>query len=252
MKKYLLLALMILSLGLLMSVESAPSETVGYFKIGTLLADGSVIPITPGRWTPVSLPFGVTAASPNAIFGNQFGFLDNMSDPYNGNGADCYAPDGWFCSQDDSLMMLPGHFYWVYRSADATEDFNFYLMGTVDPQPFTLDMRGQNGGGWTAFALNEAKPVSVYNLGISTLIADNEFGLYDQIVDVTDGSNATYYGPVDGWYSDLGVNDYFIQPTHGYYFYSNNPTAFSWTYTPGARNVAPNSQFNIKSATRRK
>lgn len=261
MKKYLFLLLLLISLSILLASESSPSETVGYYKIGTVQADGSIIAIEPGRWTPVSLPFGTTGDGPNNIFGSQFGFGDNMSDPYNGNGADCYAPDGWFCAQDDTLMMLPGHFYWVYRSTD-NPSFNFYIMGKVDPQPFSLEMRGVGGGGWTSFALNSATPVSVYNLGINPLIADNDFGLYDQIVDVTDGSNATYYGEVDGWYSDLGENDYFIKPTHGYYFFSNydDPDegnvsdSFVWSYppTPGRSVVPVHVRSNSKTDTRSK
>jgi len=233
MKRYLVLALLVLTLGVLAAVESAPSETVGYFKIGKLAPDGSIIPIEPDSWIPVSIPFGLTADGPNNILGNQFGYEDQLVDPYNDYVANCYAPEGWFCVQDDSLMMLPGHFYWVYRNPYDT-NFNFYLTGKVDPQPFTLNMKGQDSGGWTPFALNEAVPIDAADLGITTLNYE------DYIVDVLDNSNATYYGD-DGWYSDLGEPGYLLKPTHAYYYYSNNATGFSWTYVPAGsvRNITP-------------
>jgi len=259
MKKCLFLLLLLVSLSMLLASESSPSETVGYYKIGTVQEDGSIIPITPGRFTPVSVPFGLTLKGAWEVFGNQFGYEDNIVDPYNGWGGTYYGEWGWFYNQTeaiDSLMMMPGHIYWIERNSN-NESFNFYLTGKVDPQPFTLTMRGQAGGGWTPFALNESVPVSVYNLGIPNLIGDWENNMFDMIVDVTDGSGATYYGEY-GWFDALSNNDYMIKPTHAYYFFSNydDPDegnlfdSFSWTYTPqAARNnsIINNTKLPIRS-----
>jgi hypothetical protein len=246
----LILLLLLATLSLLLAVESAPSETVGYFKVGTLQEDGSIVPITPGRWTPVSVPFELTLKTAWQVFGDQFGYEDNVVDPYDGWGATYYGEYGWFYSQDDSLMMRPGHFYWVERNLN-NESFNFFVMGNVNPQPFTLEMKGQNFGGWTPFALNESVPISVYGLGIPNLVADFDNNVYDQIVDVSDGSGATYYGEY-GWYDTVGNNDYSIKPSHGYYFFSNNADNYSWTYTPGARSIDTNIRTKTKLDVRSK
>lgn len=246
MKRYLFLILLSMSIVVLLSVESDPSATVGYFKIGTL-SEGTIVPISPGSWTPVSVPFGLTLEGCYAVFGNQLAYEDLVVDPYSGFGATYYGEYGWFYDQDDSLMMQPGHFYWVKR-ADANPSFNYFLLGTVDPQGFTLTMTGN--GGWTPFALNEASPVSVYSLGIPNLVADDLNGLYDQIVDVTDGTGATYYGAEYGWYDTEANNDYFISPTHGYYFNSYYGSNYSWTYTPGARRLQPAGSLLLPNKTR--
>jgi hypothetical protein len=222
MKKLILPLLLLLAISMLVAVESDPSAVVGYFKV-TAPATGESF---------VSIPFHIETGMPSETFGNQFTAGDAVLDPYSGLSSDYYGPgldEGWY--PDDAGFVAPGHFY--YTQNNSGTDTDYYLLGTVNPAGFTLDMLGQNLGGWTPFALNDAAPIFVETLGFPTLIYDEINGFADQIVDITSGISADYYGPVDGWYASDG-QPFNIMPTHCYLFQSWTGTGFSWTYTPPA------------------
>lgn len=240
MKKFILPLLLILFVSTLVAAQSEASDVVGYFKVNAP-ADA---------WSQVSIPFHIETGMPSEIFGNQFNAGDYVYDPYANTSSDYYGPgldEGWY--PDDAGFVAPGHFYYVKIDA-ANPGVDYYVLGTVNPSGFTLDMLGQDIGGWTPFALNEAVPVFVGDLGIQTLIADDVLGLYDQIYDINTNISAQYYGPVDGWYAS---NDepFYIQPTHCYYFQSWTDSGFSWTYVPVTSRQASN-QLNINPTRRTK
>lgn len=128
---------------------------------------------------------------------------------------------------------------------------DYYVLGKVGPSGFTLDMLGQNFGGWTPFALNEAVPVPIEGIQIPTLIADDVLGQYDQVYDIGTNISAQYYGPVDGWYASDG-EPFFIEPTHCYYFQSWTDDGFAWTYVPTPSGTRSSTTDLFKENTRRK
>jgi hypothetical protein len=202
--------MLILSIGLLMAVESAPSQTVGYFRMD----------ITSDSWTPMSIPFGYTDLTVTNVIGNQFNDLDMIQDMATGLNTVYYDGFGWY---GDLAELAYGSAYWVNRTAD-NPDMSYYIMGTVDPHAVTVHVVAE---GWTAFALNEAKPVDVTTLPIPGALD------LDMIQDAGTGLNSVYYDGF-GWYGDL-TN---LEPTHAYWYNTAATSDFEWTYTPGARSSA--------------
>jgi hypothetical protein len=209
MKRYLFILLLIVSIGLLVAVESDPSATVGYFKKS----------VASNSWDVISLPFNYTYTSVDSIFGNQFAQDDIVQDVYTGTNTTYYEGWGWF---GDLTDLSTGAAYWVNR-AEANAGFDYFIMGTVNPQAVTVTV---NPNGWSCFSLNEAAPVLIENLPIIDAIQD------DVIQDIYTGTNTTYYEGW-GWFGDLLQ----IDPTHAYWYNTANLTGFSWTYPP-ARNGA--------------
>jgi len=212
MKKYLFLTLLILSIGFLIAVESAPSQTVGYFK--RTLATGG--------WDAISVPFGYANLSTDNILGTQFGDSDQLIDMTTGDNALYIDGVGWI----GSIMELTyGHAYWVYRET-TNPDLDYYLMGTVDPQSSVIQVKGNDEGGWSGFGLNEAVPININSLPITGVVDS------DMIIDVTTGDNVLYIDGV-GWIGS--VED--LTPSHAYWYNSMAATGFEWTYTPAARSA---------------
>jgi len=210
MKKYSVLLLLVLSFVILSAVESDPSATVGYFK-KSIASDG---------WEAFSLPFGYANLAPDAVLGTQFGDLDQLIDINTGDNALYLVGVGWVGS---IVEMTYGHAYWLYRDM-ANAGMNYYVLGTVDPQPLTLHVSGDDEGNWAAFALQEARQIDVNTLVITGVLD------LDTIVDISTGDNALYLDGV-GWVGSL----MYIDPTHAYWYNSLSPTSYNWTYTPAAR-----------------
>jgi len=210
MKKYLFILLLIISIGILAAVESAPSATVGYFKKS----------VATDSWDVISLPFNYSVTTVDAIFGTQFSQDDVIQDVYTGTSTTFFDGYGWF---GDLTDLAPGSAYWVYRAA-ANPNLDYFIMGTVNPVPITVTVYAD---GWSCFSLNEAAPVLVENLPITGAIQD------DVIQDVYTGTSTTFFDGY-GWFGDLTQ----IDPTHSYWYYTTNTEGFTWTYTP-ARGGAP-------------
>jgi hypothetical protein len=208
MKKVLFILLLMVSLGILMAVESLPSETVGYFK--KTVASNS--------WEAFSYPFYQTDMSVATLIGAQGELDDMIIDANSGLLTQYYGGEfGWFGDVSD---FVPGAAYWYVR-AEANPDLDYFLMGTVNPQAVTVNIIG---GGWTPFALNEAQNIAIAILPLAGVSLD------DMIIDAKTGLLTQYYGGEFGWFGD--ITD--IEPTHVYWYVSVG-SDFSWTYTPAAR-----------------
>lgn len=124
-------------------------------------------------------------------------------------------------SADEAMKPLT-----VEATSEANFDLNGHLIsgnGEDIASALVIHINGQDSGGYTSFALNGTRNISVYDLNIPQL---NE---NDIITDLTDGSGATYYGEY-GWFDALSNNDYFLQPGRAYSYYSNNATGFDWVF----------------------
>jgi hypothetical protein len=193
---------LIVSLSILMAVESAPSETVGYFKKSVAM----------NSWETFSYPFYSADMSVQTLIGDQFADGDLIQDISSGLGTAYYDGFGWF---GDLEFLEYGRTYWINRVNATT---NYFLLGKVDPQPVTHLVVGN---AWNTFALNEAQDIAVLDLPITGSVDG------DLIQDISTGLGTTYYDGF-GWFGDLE----FIEPSHTYWYYSIG-TTFSWTYTPG-------------------
>jgi hypothetical protein len=219
MKKYLVIALLILSIGLLLAVDSAPSATVGYFKNNS--------PIN--SWMPISIPFSDTDMSVDTIMGDQFLEGDAVADIGSGVST-TYNGDPYFVWDGGLLNFEYGRAYWITRMDDHPT-IDYFIMGTVNPQecPITIDGNPNPEPGsyaWTPFALNEARTVPISSLPI---IGVNDG---DGIADIETGASTTYAGdPYFVW--DGALTE--IEPTHAYWYTRASATGFSWTYIPAER-----------------
>jgi hypothetical protein len=213
MKKVLFILMLMVSMSILLAVESAPSETVGYFKKS--VADGG--------WEVFSLPFGYASLSPNDVLGTQFSDFDTIIDAGTGDNSFYLTGSGWLGTIEP---MINGHVYWINR-ATGNGSLDYYLLGTVNPSAVTLHVAGADQGSWYPFALNEAQPIDVNILPITGVMD------FDTILDIATGDNS-FYLTGSGWLGTV-LN---IEPTHGYWYNSYSATSFDWTYTPAARNAA--------------
>ncbi|OQB07454.1 MAG: hypothetical protein BWY18_00388 [Candidatus Cloacimonetes bacterium ADurb.Bin211] len=209
MKKILLPLLLILAVGMLAAVESEPSEVVGYFK--KTINAGSIQTFT--------LPFAYNSFSVNDIIGDQFAEDDFIMDINLGISTTYYSGYGWF---GDLTDLEYGNAYYANRAISNGQN-TYFLLGKVDPQPFTKTIMGN--GSCTAFGLNEARPINIIG-------AESPFGILpsedDFVVEIDTGASTTYYEGY-GWFGDLEV----ITPTYGYYYKSAiGSNSFVWTYTP--------------------
>lgn len=207
MRRYLLLMLLIVSMGMLIAVESDPSSTVGYFKKS----------VSSGGIDAFSHPFYDTDMSITTVLGDQFGDMDAVTDINSALGTEYYDGFGWY---GDLEAITVGASYWMARS-EMNGALDFYLTGTVNPQPVTVLVPAM---GITAFALNEAKNIAIVDLPI-TGVCD-----MDAITDISTALGTEYYDGF-GWYGDLEN----IEPSHAYWYATTSATDFNWTYTPGAR-----------------
>ena len=211
MKKFILPLLLILAVGMLAAVESEPSEVVGYFKKT----------INAGSYEAFSLPFAYDNMNVSSVIGNQFSENDYILDMNTGLSTTYYGSEwGWFGDFD---LMEYGHAYWIYRDI-VNPTTVYYLLGKVDPQISNIIINGQDMGGWTPFAINEAAEVAIGNLYLPNIQYE------DFIIDIQTGFISTYYGPEWGWFSGDGFD--YILPTHTYWLYTTSPTSSAWTYTP--------------------
>jgi hypothetical protein len=217
MKKYLFLLVLVACIVALTAVESSPSSTVGYFKKS----------IASNTWDTMSLPFNYASLDPNAVFGPQFLEGDVLQDVGTGDNFTYYTGFGFYPSNPDYYPeLLIGAAYWVYRFPD-NPNLDYYIMGTVDPQPVTVVV---NANGWSCFSLNECREIDPNILVIPDVLEG------DVIQDVGTGDNFTYY-PGFGFYPSNPDFYTTILPTHSYWFYTTSLTGYTWTYTPAARNV---------------
>lgn len=220
MKKFILPLLLILSIGLLIAAESEASDVVGYFK--TTVATGG--------WEPFSLPFGYSSLIPDDVLGVNYNEMDLIQDLRTGE-ASMLLGGMWL---GGIMEMSYGSAYWLNVDA-SSPGYDFFLMGKVDPNPVTITIVGTNGGGWTPFSLNEAKPILMENL----IMPDAQE--MDLIQDLKSGSSAMYLGGM--WLGDLLE----IEPTHVYWYNSTLDTNYDWTYTPDGLTRANTVLKNSKS-----
>ncbi len=219
MKKLILPLLLLVAFGMLAAVESAPSDVVGYFK-KSIASDG---------WEAFAIPFAYASQNPDDVLGTQFSDGDVLQDILSGDVSYFYG--AWF---GDVTQLGYGKAYWLYRDA-ANAGFDYYILGKVDPQSFTVQLYGMDGGQWTPFGLNEAGEVALDDLGITGAVDG------DAIVDMQTGDVAYYFG---AWF---GID--YITPTHTYWYNSNAATSFAWTYTPTrSRGTVPNIGNSIRNS----
>jgi len=236
MKKILLPLLLILAVGMLAAVESEPSEVVGYFKIN--------IPV--GVWTPVSIPFQIIDGTVLNIFGgnwacnDDYSIADEIIDAYNGNVTYYYTGYDW--DNTDPSFTQPGHVYWIHRTQPQS-DTNMFLLGKVSPQIFTLTMAGQDLGGWSPFAINDAAAVDPSSLNFTVTEPDWNTGAIDKIICTNDGRIAEYWGAEYGGWNSLDGLPFLIEPAKAYNFYSNQNSSWNWTYNPLPTKSIFNSQI---------
>jgi hypothetical protein len=219
MKRFILPLLILLFVGSLFAVESAPSEVVGYFKLSS----------PSNTWTPLSLPFDYVDMAVTEVIGDQFSDMDEIYDILTATSTTYYDGFGWF---GDLENMEYGKVYWM-RKVDTNPTADYFVLGKVDPNTVTVTV---NGNSWTPFALNEAADVPLESL-FDTVAADG-----DEIYDISTALSTTYYEGF-GWFGDLE----FITPTHGYWYNRTAGTGFSWTYNPTRSNsIAPS--FQLRSS----
>lgn len=223
MKRYLFLILLTMSIAVLLSVESDPSATVGYFK-NTL---------APGDWFPFGLPFGYPDLSVDAVMGLNYPDGTTLQDFVTGEEAIFYNQPGVYVGWDGIYGgMTYGSSYWLNNASGDALDF--FILGKVDPSTQVIHVSGMDEFQWSPFTMNEARPVAVSLLNIT--------GAYDgdSIQDLVTGEETIYYdmpGIFVGW--DTSTMEY-LMPTHVFWYYSNNPDSFDWTYVPAppARDAA--------------
>ena len=199
--------MLLLAFTLLVAVESDPSNVVGYFKKN----------VPAGFVKPVSIPFAYADLGLNNILGTQFAAQDAIQEVNEGYLAEFFDGFGWF---GDLEEFAYGGAYNVKRQV-ANGNLDYYLLGTVDPQPFSVVFTGN--GWWTAFSLNEATGIEL----TETFFGNNSTPS-DQIQERGDGLLAEFFEGF-GWFGDLET----LEPT----------TTFSYYVTPGA----PGFTFNYPS-----
>ncbi len=207
MKKLLLPLLLIILVSMLAAVESDPSEVVGYFR--KTISDGQV--------QAIALPFATNDLSVATVLGDQFAADDELQDINTGFATVYYDGFGWF---GDLENFEYGAGYYAIRSA-SNPSTDYYLMGKVDPQSFTMMINGASSV--TAFGLNEARAI---------IIDDSLFGANpvdgDEIQEIDSGLSSVYYDGF-GWFGDLEN----ILPTYAYYYITSiDSPGFNWTYAP--------------------
>lgn len=222
MKKFILPLLLLLAIGMLAAVESAPSDVVGYFRKN----------INSGSWQAICMPFAYADLSVGSVVGDQFNEGDVLMDINSGLSTTYYDGYGW----DGELTDIAyGNAYYVNRQAAGPA--TYYLLGKVDPQGFSKTINGN--GSYTAFGLNEAAVVPV-------AVGDHPFGTHpvegDVILEIDTGLTTTYYEGY-GWDGELLE----IAPAVGYYYNrAVGASSFLWVYTP-TRNATQPSLFNTRS-----
>lgn len=222
MKKLILPILLLVACGMLLAVESDPSDIVGYFKRTATLN-------VPDAF---ALPFdysGLVDMTPDAILGTQsFGDGDVLIDDTDASFATYYG--AWYGIDN----MYYGH---GYALTPTVAGYDWYQLGNVHMTPYshTVAVTGADGGGFSGFGLNIAAIYPLDDLAI-TGVEDG-----DIIFDNTNAQAFTYYG---AWYGDV-TSDY--QPTAGCTYFSNAATGYTWTFaytpvitpTPSPRGTAP-------------
>ncbi len=208
MKKLILPLLLLVAFGMLAAVESDPSDVVGYFKKT----------IAPNSWQAIALPFAYSDLGVQMVMGDQsFNDGDLMLNLNTGLSTDYYSGFGWF---GDLETLAYGGGYRLFR-ASANPLTDYYFLGKVDPQAFTVTIAGN--GMWTAFGLNEARQI---------LLDDALFGANETegsiIIELDSGLSTDYYEGF-GWFGDLEN----VSPTFAYNYKTTvGAPSFDWTYTP--------------------
>jgi hypothetical protein len=208
MKRFILPLMLLLFVGSLFAVESAPSEVVGYFKLN----------ISEGAYQAISLPFAYADLGINSVIGEQLSENDVVLDINSGSSTTFYSGFGWFGELEN---MAYGSAYFVNRTAGNAQT-DYFLLGKVDPQPFTVTIGGMSA--YTAFGINDA----------GAIVLDEElFGANetdgDVILDINSGASTVYYDGF-GWFGELTE----ITPTSAYFYNAAGTSpGFTWTYTPG-------------------
>jgi hypothetical protein len=132
--------------------------------------------------------------------------------------------------------MTYGHSYWVNRDV-ANPTFDYYLLGKVDPSPVTIHVAGDDQGNWSAFGLNECRPIDVTSLPITGVVDG------DTIINIDTFDSMVYFG---AWFQ-LGLMTT-IDPTIGYFYNSYAATSYDWTYTPApARSIVTPTTSKVKN-----
>lgn len=227
MKKVLILSILVLFLGSLFALESAPSDVVGFVKIN--LASNS--------WTAASLPFVFEDPDANGLdLSDVFGTQLDGNTPTDGDkvlsintgqsAIYASAMGGWFPAE---IAMDSKHGYWINRNtANATKDI--YFCGKVTQEAIDY---GTIAVGWTPVGIKEAGVVSIDDLD---LVASGFSGTTptdgDKILSINTGQSAIYATAMGGWFPAA----FNIAPTHVYWINVNAAhTGFNWIYDPTSR-----------------
>lgn len=223
MKKFILPLLVLLFVGSLFAVESAPSEVVGYFKKD----------IPAGGWGTLALPFGFDLLGINDVLAPQFGEEDFLLEINSGFSAAYYDGYGW----DGELMDFSyGAGYYVNRS-QFNGPLTYFIMGTVNPQPFTMVIPS---GAYTAFGISDASPEAIQ-------AEDHPFGANpadgDFVLEIDTGLSTTFYEGY-GWDGELSE----LAPAQAYFYLGVN--GFTWNYVPGSSPARGNDQQTSFIGTR--
>jgi len=221
MKKLLTITILLLAFALLVAVESDPSNVVGYFKKN----------VPAGFAKPASIPFAYDDLSVDNVLGTQFAEEDRVIEANYGSMTDFIDGWGWF---GDLVEFTYGGAYTVKRQ-EANGNLDYYLLGTVDPQPISVNIRGN--GWWTAFSLNEATEIE---------LTENFFGNNsnedDRLIDNDTGELSEYFD-FFGWFGDVVV----LKPTNAYsYYVIPGAPDFTLNYPSGRGFSQPSPSFRSK------
>ncbi|MDD3051499.1 MAG: hypothetical protein PHR06_10180 [Candidatus Cloacimonetes bacterium] len=223
-KSYFLIIL--LFAGLLLAVESEPSEIVGYVKISAGVG-----------YTAFAVPFtvydsGVETLAISDIIGDQLtGGLayqsDRILDITNGTVAWLNNTGVW----QGFTEFTQGHAYYIHNRHTAKDIF---LSGSVIENSHNY---GIISIGYTAFSINSVYAHSLDDIDlISSGLTGGLAYQSDRILDITNGTVA--------WLNSSGVWQGFSTLTIGHaYYIHNRHSEFTWIYNPNERNKMNVTEF---------
>jgi len=211
MKRYLFVLLLIVSIGLLVAVESAPSATVGYVKYPSLTGLNFV-----------ALPMNQAAYTAASIVGDSYpGQIDAISywDAATQSWVTCqYYPD--FLLWDPDFNVGPGSVLMI----NALSPFDFYSIGGLPAANAQYNLLV----GLNAIML----PLNHSELNAASLVGDN-IGTADA---VSYWDAATQSWVTSQYYPDFLLWDPDFAVSIGQALMVNSTSAITW---PAARAISP-------------